>query len=181
MIHTRLELWLTVSHVVLTTYDTITSSDFSVFKTVPRWEMLIVDEGQRRQSAPSLPGLKLMHTVKSDSNLIFNRLKALNSVHRILLTGTPLNNNLRELFNLLNFLDPISFQCVPLIYRPKPSTDWIRYLEDLEEKFKDLNESLLAELHAMIQPYILRRIKADVLRLPPKVSAAVRETRKGKG
>ena len=48
--------------------------------------------------------------VKSDSNLIFNRLKQLNSVHRILLTGTPLNNNLRELFNLLNFLDPEAFR-----------------------------------------------------------------------
>ena len=42
-------------------------------------------------------------------------------------------------------------------------------MEDLEGKFQDLNESLLAEMHAMIQPYILRRIKADVLRLPPKV------------
>jgi SNF2 family DNA or RNA helicase len=48
--------------------------------------------------------------VKSDGSLIFNRLKTLNSVHRILMTGTPLNNNLRELFNLLNFLDPQSFK-----------------------------------------------------------------------
>ena len=50
--------------------------------------------------------------VKSDGSLIFNRLKTLNSVHRILLTGTPLNNNLRELFNLLNFLDPDTFESV---------------------------------------------------------------------
>lgn len=54
--------------------------------------------------------IKANDSVKSDSNLIFNRLKALKTVHRILLTGTPLNNNLRELFNLLNFLDPASFQ-----------------------------------------------------------------------
>lgn len=40
----------------------------------------------------------------------------------------------------------------------------------MEERFSDLNETLLGELHDMIQPYILRRIKADVLRLPPKVS-----------
>jgi len=44
-----------------------------------------------------------------------------------------------------------------------------RNLADLEERFSDLNETLLGELHDMIQPYILRRIKADVLRLPPKV------------
>jgi hypothetical protein len=195
--------------------------------------MLVVDEGQRR---------KLFHSglnnaddvVKSDSNLIFNRLKTLNTVHRILLTGTPLNNNLRELFNLLNFLDPVNFKYVCLfslipttfpshapilsshtilpyyspilsshnilqyypaisshaLYPCYPPTfpshailphslpvpphcfQYLRFrnLADLEERFSDLNETLLGELHDMIQPYILRRIKADVLRLPPKVS-----------
>lgn len=139
--------------------------------------------------------------MKSDSNLIFNRLKTLNTVHRILLTCTPLNNNLRELFNLLNFLDPINFKYVCflsptftifpshtiLLYPPILSSHTIlprslpvpphcfqylrfRNLADLEERFSDLNETLLGELHDMIQPYILRRIKADVLRLPPKVS-----------
>ncbi|WOO77567.1 Chromodomain-helicase-DNA-binding protein 4 [Vanrija pseudolonga] len=130
------------AHVVLTTYDMITSSEFAVFSRMPRWEVVIVDEGQR---------------LKSNSSLIFNRLKTLNSVHRILLTGTPLNNNLREIFNLLNFLDPESF----------------RYLEELEERFENLTESLILELHEMIKPYILRRVKADVLKLPPKVEIIV--------
>jgi SNF2 family DNA or RNA helicase len=107
--------------------------------------------------------------VKSDSNLIFSRLKTLNAVHRILLTGTPLNNNLRELFNLLNFLDPVNFKYFSFFSYQGTSLT-ARGLNDLEEKFFHLNENLLAELHAMIQPYILRRIKADVLRLPPKVS-----------
>ncbi|EIW67468.1 hypothetical protein TREMEDRAFT_40234, partial [Tremella mesenterica DSM 1558] len=130
------------AHVVLTTYDQITTAGFRVFSGIPRWEMLVVDEGQR---------------LKSDTNLIFNRLKTLNSVHRVLLTGTPLNNNLRELFNLLNFLDPLEFKA----------------LEELEARFVNLNESLVQELHEMIRPYILRRIKADVLKLPPKVEIIV--------
>jgi SNF2 family DNA or RNA helicase len=75
--------------------------------------MLVVDEGQRRKLSDSRLK-KADNIVKSDSNLIFNRLKTLNTVHRILLTGTPLNNNLRELFNLLNFLDPINFKYVLL-------------------------------------------------------------------
>ncbi|ORY25961.1 SNF2 family N-terminal domain-domain-containing protein [Naematelia encephala] len=112
------------AHIVLTTYDMITGSEFRVFSGIPRWELLCIDEGQR---------------LKSDDSLIFNRLKTLNTVHRILLTGTPLNNNIRELFNLLN-----------------------RFDQD------DLNEGKLQELHDMIKPYILRRIKADVLKLPPK-------------
>jgi SNF2 family DNA or RNA helicase len=101
---------LTPRHVVLTTYDMITGSDFTVFRNIPRWEMLIVDEGQRRKLSGTL--YQADQAVKSDSSLMFNRLKSLNSVHRILLTGTPLNNNLRELFNLLNFLDPANFKYV---------------------------------------------------------------------
>ncbi|WVF69124.1 hypothetical protein IAT40_003898 [Kwoniella sp. CBS 6097] len=130
------------AHVVLTTYDMITSSEFKVFRGIPRWETLCIDEGQR---------------LKSDGSLIFNRLKTLNSVHRVLLTGTPLNNNLRELFNLLNFLDPATFSD----------------LYDLEKRFENLNETLVQELHEMIKPYILRRIKADVLKLPPKIEIIV--------
>ncbi|WWC88517.1 uncharacterized protein L201_003428 [Kwoniella dendrophila CBS 6074] len=130
------------AHVVLTTYDMITGGEFRVFKGIPRWEVLCIDEGQR---------------LKSDNSLIFNRLRTLNTVHRILLTGTPLNNNLRELFNLLNFLDPQTF----------------KHLEDLEKRFETLNESLVSELHEMIKPYILRRIKADVLKLPPKIEIIV--------
>lgn len=94
-------------------------------------------------------------SVKSDNSKIFNNLKTLNSVHRILLTGTPLNNNIRELFNLLNFLDQDSF----------------KDLESMEQEYADLNEAKIQKLHQMIKPYILRRIKADVLNLPPKVSS----------
>ncbi|KAE8538898.1 hypothetical protein D1P53_005266 [Cryptococcus gattii VGV] len=131
-----------ISHIVLTTYDMITSSEFRVFSAIPRWEVLCVDEGQR---------------LKSDNSKIFNNLKTLNSVHRILLTGTPLNNNIRELFNLLNFLDQDSF----------------KDLESMEQEYADLNEAKIQELHQMIKPYILRRIKADVLNLPPKVEIIV--------
>ncbi|WWC62726.1 uncharacterized protein I303_105323 [Kwoniella dejecticola CBS 10117] len=131
------------AHVVLTTYDMITGHEFNrVFGKIPRWEVLCIDEGQR---------------LKSDDSLIFRKLRTLNSVHRILLTGTPLNNNLRELFNLLNFLDPSTF----------------KELEDLEKRFENLNETLITELHEMIKPYILRRIKADVLKLPPKIEIIV--------
>jgi SNF2 family DNA or RNA helicase len=97
----------------------IAGHDFNkVYATVPRWEVLCVDEGQRRElpahdrvyasTGPSVDG-QLTITVKSDSSLIFARLRKLNTVHRLLLTGTPLNNNIRELFNLLNFLDPHKF------------------------------------------------------------------------
>ncbi|EIW64252.1 uncharacterized protein TRAVEDRAFT_158327 [Trametes versicolor FP-101664 SS1] len=126
-------------HVLVTTYETVTNAkEFTpVFKSVPRWEALVVDEGQR---------------LKSDASLIFKRLKELNSFHRIIMTGTPLNNNIRELFNLMNFLDP---------------EEW-RDLEALSRQYEELTDDLVKELHVRLKPYFLRRIKSEVLQLPPK-------------
>ncbi|CDO72994.1 hypothetical protein BN946_scf185007.g48 [Trametes cinnabarina] len=126
-------------HVLVTTYETITNAkEFNpVFKQIPRWEVLVVDEGQR---------------LKSDTSLIFKRLKELKSFHRVIMTGTPLNNNIRELFNLMNFLDP---------------TEW-KDLEQLSKQYEQLTDELVRELHVRLKPYFLRRIKSDVLQLPPK-------------
>ncbi|KAJ6519648.1 SNF2 family DNA-dependent ATPase [Mycena sanguinolenta] len=125
-------------HVLVTTYETLIGRDFTtVFKNQPRWEILVVDEGQR---------------LKSDSSLLFKKLNELKTLHRIIMTGTPLNNNIRELFNLMNFLDP---------------QNW-KDLEALAEKYEELNEDLVKELHTRLRPYFLRRIKSQVLKLPPK-------------
>lgn len=126
-------------HVLVTTYETFTNArDIgTLFKAMPRWEVLVVDEGQR---------------LKSDSSLLFKKLKELNTIHRIILTGTPLNNNIRELFNLMNFLDPV---------------EW-RDLETLTKEHEELNEEKIRELHTRLRPYFLRRIKSEVLQLPPK-------------
>ncbi|KAJ3843907.1 SHREC complex subunit Mit1 [Lentinula raphanica] len=126
-------------HVIVTTYEAVINpKDFTaVFKNQPRWEVLIVDEGQR---------------LKSDQSLLFKKLKELNPGHRVIMTGTPLNNNIRELFNLMNFLD---------------SAEW-NDLDALEREYADLNEDLIKQLHNRLRPYFLRRIKSDVLDLPPK-------------
>ncbi|GBE77743.1 hypothetical protein SCP_0106250 [Sparassis crispa] len=126
-------------HVLITTYETITNNkEFTpVFKKTPRWEVLVVDEGQR---------------LKSDASLLFKKLKELNTVHRIIMTGTPLNNNIRELFNLMNFLDP---------------KEW-HDLDALENEYQVLSEENIKQLHTRLRPYFLRRIKSEVLQLPPK-------------
>ena len=103
--------------------------------------------------------------------MIFKKLTELHSVHRIIMTGvslahlqaffndplayfqTPLNNNIRELFNLLNFLDP----------------DQWGDLKALEKQYEELTEELVKTLHTRLRPYFLRRIKTEVLQLPPKV------------
>ncbi|KAJ2932680.1 hypothetical protein H1R20_g4415, partial [Candolleomyces eurysporus] len=126
-------------HVLVTTYEAVINpKDFGViFKKQPRWEVMVIDEGQR---------------LKSDSSLLFKKLNELNSVHRVIMTGTPLNNNIRELFNLMNFLDP---------------NEWSD-LEALEKEHEELNEELIKSLHTRLRPYFLRRLKSEVLQLPPK-------------
>ena len=128
-------------HIVVTSYDTA-SDDKSLrfFKSV-NWQGLIVDEGQR---------------LKNDKNLLYSALGQLKAPFRILLTGTPLQNNQRELFNLLHFLDDT--------YNAA----------QLEKDYEELDASKIGELHEMIRPFFLRRTKAQVLTfLPPMAQIIV--------
>ena len=122
-------------HVVVTSYDAAEDANFrTVFRGVP-WAGLVVDEGQR---------------LKSDKNILYGVLGSLNVPFKVLLTGTPLQNNQRELFNLLQFLDK--------------SID----AAALEEEYEDLNREAIIEIHSLLRPFFLRRTKAQVLKdLPP--------------
>ncbi|RMY11641.1 hypothetical protein D0868_03017 [Hortaea werneckii] len=127
-------------HVVVTSYDAAADENCrKFFRSVP-WQGLIVDEGQR---------------LKNDKNMLYSALGALKAPFRILLTGTPLQNNQRELFNLLQFLDD-SYKA-----------------EELEERFQDLTQEKIAELHDMIRPFFLRRTKAQVLTFLPPMSQII--------
>lgn len=123
------------AHIVVTSYETaIDPAARRLFKSVS-WAGLIVDEGQR---------------LKNDKSQSHEALNAIRTPFRLLLTGTPLQNNARELFNLLQFLDD--------------SLD----AAELEEKYAEMTAENVRELHEQIRPYILRRTKAQVLTfLPP--------------
>lgn len=122
-------------HIVVTSYEAATDDSCRrVFRNV-NWAGLIVDEGQR---------------LKNDKSQLYAALAAVRVPFRLLLTGTPLQNNARELFNLLQFLD-----------------DNIKAAE-LEEKYEEMTSENIKELHDQIRPFILRRTKAQVLTfLPP--------------
>ena len=122
-------------HVVIMSYDSAQDDHTrSLFKNV-HWIGMVVDEGQR---------------LKNDENLLYGALRSMRVPWRLLLTGTPLQNNKRELFNLLQFIDPS------------------KNAERLDEKYAELTKDNISELHEMIKPYFLRRTKAKVLKfLPP--------------
>ncbi|KAJ4295425.1 hypothetical protein N0V90_007437 [Kalmusia sp. IMI 367209] len=123
------------AHIVVTSYETATDdSSRRIFKSVS-WAGLIIDEGQR---------------LKNDKSQLYGALTVVRAPFRLLLTGTPLQNNTRELFNLLQFLD-----------------ESINAAE-LEEKYAKMTTENVRELHDQIRPFILRRTKAQVLTfLPP--------------
>lgn len=82
-------------HVLLTSYELI-NVDSALLGSID-WKVLVVDEA---------------HRLKSNQSLFFRTLNQYSVGHKLLLTGTPLQNNLEELFNLLNFLSPERFRYV---------------------------------------------------------------------
>ncbi|TPX15668.1 uncharacterized protein E0L32_000002 [Thyridium curvatum] len=124
------------AHVVIMSYDSAQDDETRrLFKSV-QWAGLVVDEGQR---------------LKNDGNLLYGALQAMKIDFRLLLTGTPLQNNKRELFNLLQFIDPTKNAAV------------------LDAKYEDINAENLPEIHSLIRPYFFRRTKNEVLSkiIPP--------------
>ncbi|XP_076919096.1 protein CHROMATIN REMODELING 4-like [Bidens hawaiensis] len=129
-------------NVLLTTYEMILADSAHLSK-IP-WEALIVDEG---------------HRLKNSGSKLFSLLNTFSFQHRVLLTGTPLQNNFGEMYNLLNFLQPASF----------PS------LKSFEDKFCDLTTTeKVDELKKLVAPHMLRRLKKDAMQnIPPKTERVV--------
>ncbi|KAK1468954.1 SNF2 family domain-containing protein [Colletotrichum melonis] len=129
------------AHVVVMSYDSAQDDRTKhLFRSV-QWAGLVVDEGQR---------------LKNDKSLLYTALRSMRFPFRLLLTGTPLQNNKRELFNLLQFIDPT------------------QNAAKLDEEFQELNAQNLPELHGRIKQYFLRRTKAQVLKfLPPMAQIIV--------
>ncbi|OBT95840.2 hypothetical protein VE01_06068 [Pseudogymnoascus verrucosus] len=128
------------AHIVVTSYEAPVDESSRAFFRKTKWAGLIVDEGQR---------------LKNDKNLLYGALTALHVPFRVLLTGTPLQNNKKELFTLLQFLDP----------EINATT--------LDEKYEELTNENLPELHDLIRPYFLRRTKAMVLKFLPPMAQVI--------
>lgn len=153
-------------NVVLTSYE-VSIKDHTFLRGVD-WKFLIVDEG---------------HRLKNSKCLLIQKLKELNVQNRLLITGTPLQNNLNELWSLLNFILPDIFHDLELFQQwfnfdelTKLKSDRGRdsnesKVEEFENKLIELNiqKSLIENLHTILKPFILRRLKKDVIKgLPPK-------------
>ncbi|OMJ87897.1 hypothetical protein SteCoe_10309 [Stentor coeruleus] len=141
-------------NVLLTTYEYIMKDKQQLTKI--DWCHIVVDEGHRMKNSKS----KFAQVLGLQYN----------SQHRLLLTGTPLQNNLAELWSLLNFLLPKIF------HSQEDFEKWFNqpFSKISGEKQVVLNEeeSLLVinRLHQVLRPFLLRRVKKEVeSQLPDKV------------
>jgi ATP-dependent DNA helicase len=137
--------------IVVTSYE-ICMNDRK-FLTHFGWQFIIIDEG---------------HRIKNLDCRLIRELQQYQSANRLLITGTPLQNNLVELWSLLHFLLPTVFD--------KLSTfeSWFDFsgLKDKDNFEQLLSEErqqyLVKSLHAVLKPFLLRRVKTDVESLMPK-------------
>ena len=126
--------------VCVTSYE-ICMCEKSVLKKF-HWRYMIIDEA---------------HRIKNEKSKLSEILREFKTTNRLLITGTPLQNNLHELWALLNFLLP----------------DVFNSSEDFDEWFNTNtclgDDALIQRLHAVLKPFLLRRLKSEVeKRLKPK-------------
>ena len=127
-------------HVLVTSYQLVVH-DTQYFQKI-RWQYMILDEAQAIKSSQS------------------SRWKCLLSFHcrnRLLLTGTPIQNNMQELWALLHFIMPSLFDS------HDEFSDWFsKDIESHAQSNTKLNEDQLKRLHMILKPFMLRRIKKHV-------------------
>lgn len=120
--------------IVVASYEIIIKEKSS-FKKID-WEYIIIDEA---------------HRIKNEESMLSQVLREFTSRNRLLITGTPLQNNLHELWALLNFLLPDVFS------DSQAFDDWFSSESSEEDK-----GTIVKQLHTVLQPFLLRRLKNEV-------------------
>ncbi|KAK0625480.1 SNF2 family N-terminal domain-containing protein [Bombardia bombarda] len=143
-----------VWNVCITSYQMVLQ-DQQVFRR-RRWHYMILDEA---------------HNIKNFKSQRWQTLLGFNTRSRLLLTGTPLQNNLTELWSLLYFLAPPENGQGGFVdlrefhnWFARPES---QILESGREQLDDEARAIISKLHKVLRPYLLRRLKADVEKQMP--------------
>ncbi|KAK6459073.1 DNA ATP-dependent helicase [Scheffersomyces xylosifermentans] len=127
-------------HVLVTSYQLVVA-DAAYFQKM-KWQYMILDEAQ---------------AIKSSSSSRWKSLLSFSCRNRLLLTGTPIQNSMQELWALLHFIMPSLFDS------HDEFSDWFsKDIESHAQSNTNLDEQQLRRLHVILKPFMLRRIKKNV-------------------
>ncbi|XP_059148213.1 chromatin-remodeling ATPase INO80-like isoform X2 [Physella acuta] len=127
-------------HVVITSYQLVIQ-DVKYFQRI-KWQYMVLDEAQ---------------AIKSTTSVRWKILLGFSCRNRLLLTGTPIQNSMAELWALLHFIMPTLFDS------HDEFNEWFsKDIESHVEKQSGLDENQLSRLHMILKPFMLRRVKKDV-------------------
>ncbi|XP_052275442.1 chromatin-remodeling ATPase INO80-like [Dreissena polymorpha] len=127
-------------HVVITSYQLVIQ-DVRYFQRI-KWQYMVLDEAQ---------------ALKSSASVRWKLLLTFNCRNRLLLTGTPIQNSMAELWALLHFIMPTLFDS------HDEFNEWFsKDIESHAEKQSGIDENQLSRLHMILKPFMLRRVKKDV-------------------
>ncbi|TRZ18815.1 hypothetical protein HGM15179_008239 [Zosterops borbonicus] len=130
---------------LLTTYE-ICLKDAAFLKSF-NWAALVVDEA---------------HRLKNQNSLLYKTLSEFSVGFSLLLTGTPVQNSLQELYSLLSLVEPD-------IFPQEQVKEFVEYYQVIEKESEPAKE-----LHSLLQPFLLRRVKSEVAaELPKKVEVVL--------
>ncbi|KAK6637968.1 hypothetical protein RUM44_008392 [Polyplax serrata] len=133
-------------HVCITSYKLVIQ-DHQSFRR-KKWKYLILDEAQN---------------IKNFKSQRWQLLLNFQTQRRLLLTGTPLQNNLMELWSLMHFLMPNVFQS------HREFKEWFSNpVTGMIEGNSEYNENIIKRLHKVLRPFLLRRLKTEVEKQLPK-------------
>ncbi|GMG08494.1 unnamed protein product [[Candida] boidinii] len=138
--------------VVVTSYDVV-RNDVEVVSKID-YNYCVLDEG---------------HIIKNAHTKLTKSVKRLKSEHRLILSGTPIQNNVLELWSLFDFLMP-GFLGTEKVFNEKFSKPITLSRTNKGEKEQEAGALALESLHKQVLPFLLRRLKEEVLSdLPPKI------------
>eukprot|EP01025_Chloroclados_australasicus_P061699 TRINITY_DN8110_c3_g1_i2.p1 TRINITY_DN8110_c3_g1~~TRINITY_DN8110_c3_g1_i2.p1 ORF type:complete len:1007 (+),score=121.42 TRINITY_DN8110_c3_g1_i2:328-3021(+) len=126
---------------------------------ITSYEMVIKEKGHFKRFHWRYIIIDEAHRIKNENSLLSKVVRMFTTNYRLLITGTPLQNSLRELWALLNYLIPEVFS----------DADKFEEWFGMGDGDKEKEAEVVQQLHKVLRPFLLRRVKSDVERgLPPK-------------
>lgn len=150
----RLRSRFTKYNLIIASYD-IVRKDIQFFNSI-KWNYVILDEG---------------HVIKNGKTRTSSAIKQLIASHRLILSGTPIQNNVLELWSLFDFLMP-GFLGTEKQFTARYSRPILASRDPkCSSKEQEAGALAMEALHRQVLPFLLRRMKEDVLDdLPPKIT-----------